>query len=63
MDKINTDRKEKIRKAQGIASVGGQYPSKLALEIAEQYANGNMNAEEAKQRYLNEILTPMKNTK
>lgn len=62
MDKINTDRKAKIYKAQGIVSVEGQYPSELALEIAEQYANGSINAEQAKQLYLNENLTSMKNT-
>ena len=63
MDKINADSKEKIYRAQGIVSVGGQYLSELALEIAEQYANGRINAEQAKQLYLNEKLTSMKNTK
>lgn len=55
MEKTSTDRKKKVNKAQEIASVAGKQPSEFVQGIAEQYANGDITSEKAKEAYIQSI--------
>lgn len=52
---MNKQRKENTNLAKGIVSTVGKQPSPLAQELSRQYENGEINANEAKEQYLNNL--------
>ena len=52
MDKNIIDREKKVSNAFGIVTVEGKRPTKVAMEVSQRYANGEISAMQAKQLYL-----------
>ena len=52
---MNKQRKENTNLAKGIVSTVGKQPSPFAQELSRQYENGEINANEAREQYLNNL--------
>ena len=52
MEKTVANRKKKVSNAFGIVTVEGKRPSKVAMEVSQRYASGEISAAQAKHLYL-----------
>lgn len=55
MRMMNKQRKEKTNLAKGIVSTVGKQPSQFAQELARRYENGEMTANEVREKYLGNL--------